>query len=62
MGEPLSLFWPRFMVRTALSTPSLGDALTWRDRKQELRVVATHDAALALAARAFGFEVLGVSS
>ncbi len=38
----------------------LATALIWRDRMGEPLVVATHDAALALAARAFGFEVLGV--
>jgi len=38
----------------------LATALIWRDRMRQSLVVATHDAALALAARAFGFEVLGV--
>ncbi|MBI3262812.1 MAG: type II toxin-antitoxin system VapC family toxin [Acidobacteria bacterium] len=38
----------------------LATALIWRDRMRKSLVVATHDAALALAARAFGFEVLGV--
>lgn len=37
----------------------LATALTWRDRMAEPLVIATHDQALALAARAFGFEVLG---
>lgn len=37
----------------------LATALLWRDRKGDPLVVATHDAALALAARAFGFQVLG---
>ncbi len=38
----------------------LATALIWRDRMRDPLVVATHDAALALAARAFGFEVVGV--
>ena len=38
----------------------LATALIWRDRMRDPLVVATHDAALALASRAFGFEVLGV--
>jgi hypothetical protein len=33
--------------------------LTWRDRLGAIDAVATHDAALALAARAFGFTVIG---
>ena len=38
----------------------LATALIWRDRMHDPLVVATHDAALGLAARAFGFEVRGV--
>jgi predicted nucleic acid-binding protein len=38
----------------------LTTALTWRDRMGPLSVIATHDAALGLAARAFGFEVVGL--
>ena len=37
----------------------LGTALVWRDREEQSLVVATHDTALALAARTFGFEVVG---
>lgn len=37
----------------------LATALVWRDRMGTEPVVATHDAALALAARAFGLEVRG---
>ena len=37
----------------------LATALVWRDRMEQPLVVATHDAALALAARAYGFEVIG---
>ncbi len=38
----------------------LATALVWRERTQLALVVATHDASLALAARSFGLEVLGV--
>lgn len=38
----------------------LATALIWRERISPLAVVATHDTALGLAARTFGFEVLGV--
>ena len=38
----------------------LATALIWRERRSPLTVVATHDAALGLAARTFGFEVLGI--
>ncbi len=38
----------------------LATALTWRDRIGPLPVMATHDEALGLAARAFGFDVVGV--
>lgn len=37
----------------------LSTALVWRDRIREPLIVATHDRDLALAARSFGFEVLG---
>ena len=37
----------------------LATALVWRDRMGPLSVMATHDTALGLAARAFGFEVIG---
>lgn len=37
----------------------LASALVWRDRVAPISVVATHDGALALAARSFGFDVLG---
>ncbi len=39
---------------------ALATALTWRDRMTPIDVVATHDGALGLAARAFGFAVIGV--
>jgi predicted nucleic acid-binding protein len=37
----------------------LATALVWRERMGQPLVVATHDTALAIAARAFGFEVMG---
>lgn len=37
----------------------LATALVWRERTQQTLVLATHDASLGLAARAFGIEVLG---
>ena len=37
----------------------LATALVWRDRTGQALVMATHDGRLALAARSFGFEVLG---
>ncbi len=37
----------------------LATALVWCDRMRQPLVVATHDRGLALAARSFGFEVLG---
>ena len=38
----------------------LSTALVWRDRMSQILTVATHDAALALAARAHGLPVIGV--
>jgi predicted nucleic acid-binding protein len=38
----------------------LATALIWRERVSPVAVIATHDAALALAARSFGFDVVGV--
>jgi predicted nucleic acid-binding protein len=43
-----------------LDTIHLATALIWRERIGALPVVATHDAALALAARSFGFDILGI--
>lgn len=37
----------------------LATALVWRDRMQQELVMATHDGGLAIAARAFGIQVLG---
>ena len=47
---------------TALGTLDaihLATALVWREGKQEDLVMATHDTALAVAARASGFRVVG---
>ena len=38
----------------------LATALLWREQTGKDLVMATHDASLALAARAFGMETLGV--
>jgi len=38
----------------------LATALIWRDRMGSLPTMATHDMALGVAARAFGFEVRGI--
>jgi predicted nucleic acid-binding protein len=51
----------------AMSTPlgtldalHLATALIWRDRMGHPLVIATHDGALGLAARSYGFDVIGV--
>jgi predicted nucleic acid-binding protein len=43
-----------------LDAVHLATALIWRERMGALPALATHDTALGLAARAFGFEVRGV--
>lgn len=43
-----------------LDAVHLASALIWRDRMGSLSTVATHDTALGLAARTFGFEVIGI--
>ena len=43
-----------------LDAVHLATALVWRDRMGVPLVVATHDATLATAARAYGFDVQGV--
>jgi predicted nucleic acid-binding protein len=43
-----------------LDAVHLATALIWRDRMGPLAAIVTHDAALGLAARTFGFDVLGV--
>ena len=43
-----------------LDTMHLATALVWRDRTQQDLIMATHDGGLAIAARAYGIDVLGV--
>jgi predicted nucleic acid-binding protein len=50
---------PLPMPLGTLDAMHLSTALIWRDRMGPLRALATHDSALASAARAFGFDVLG---
>jgi predicted nucleic acid-binding protein len=50
---------PLPMPLGTLDALHLATALVWRDRMAGPLTVATHDTALALAARAFGFGVLG---
>ena len=50
---------PMPMPLGTLDAIHLATALTWRDRRGPLPEMATHDTALATAARAFGFVVRG---
>ncbi len=50
---------PMPMPIDTLDAIHLATALIWRDRMGPLPEVATHDAALGAAARAFGFDVRG---
>lgn len=50
---------PMGLVMGTLDAVHLATALIWRDDVREEPVVATHDRALALGARAFGFQVVG---
>jgi predicted nucleic acid-binding protein len=50
---------PMPMALGTLDAIHLASALIWRDRMGPLPQMATHDAALGAAARAFGFEVRG---
>ena len=50
---------PLPMPLGTLDALHLATALIWRERLGPLPALATHDAALGSAARAFGFEVLG---
>ena len=52
---------PMPMPLGTLHAVHLATALIWRDRMGPLPTMATHDTALGLAARAFGFDVRGVS-
>jgi predicted nucleic acid-binding protein len=51
---------PLPMPLGTLDAVHLATALIWRDRMGSISIVATHDTALGLAARAFGFEVRGI--
>ena len=51
---------PMPMPLGTLDALHLATALIWRDRMGSLPTMATHDTALGLAARAFGFEVRGI--
>ena len=50
---------PMPMPLGTLDSLHLATALIWRDRIGPLSAMATHDTALAGAARAFGFDVIG---
>lgn len=52
---------PMPMPLGTLDAVHLATALTWRDRMGPLPTIATHDTALGLAARAFGFDVRGIA-
>lgn len=51
---------PMPMPLGTLDAVHLATALIWRDRVGVLATLATHDAALGLAARTFGFDVRGI--
>lgn len=51
---------PMAMPLGTLDAIHLATALVWRDRMGPLPTMATHDTALGMAARAFGFEVRGI--
>ena len=51
---------PMPMPLGTLAAVHLATALIWRDRMGALPTMATHDAALGLAARTFGFDVRGI--
>jgi predicted nucleic acid-binding protein len=51
---------PMPMPLGTLDALHLATALIWRDRMGPVATMATHDTALGLAARAFGFEVRGI--
>ena len=51
---------PMPMALGTLDAVHLATALIWRDRVGPLPAMATHDTAPGSAARAFGFEVLGI--
>jgi uncharacterized protein len=47
------------MALGTLDAVHLATALVWQDRMRQTLAMATHDGGLAVAARAFGLEVLG---
>jgi len=51
---------PMPMPLGTLDAVHLATALIWRDRMGPLPAMITHDSALGSAARAFGFDVLGI--
>ena len=51
---------PMPMPLGTLDAMHLATALIWRDRVGPLAAIATHDPMLGTAARAFGFDVLGI--
>jgi predicted nucleic acid-binding protein len=51
---------PMPMPLGTLDALHLATALIWRDRMGPLPTMATHDAALGVAAQAFGFDVRGI--
>ena len=51
---------PMPMPLGTLDALHLATALIWRDRMGPLPILATHDTALGLAARSFGFDVRGI--
>ena len=51
---------PMPMPLGTLDALHLATALIWRDRMGALSTLVTHDSALGVAARAFGFEVRGI--
>jgi predicted nucleic acid-binding protein len=51
---------PLPMALGTLDALHLATALIWRERMGALPTMATHDTALGLAARTFGFEVRGI--
>ena len=51
---------PMPMPLGTLDALHLATALIWRDRVGPLPAMATHDSMLGTAARAFGFDVLGI--
>lgn len=51
---------PLPMALGTLNAIHLSTALVWRERTGEALIMATHDLALGLAARSFGFAVIGL--